>query len=91
MAAAAEAGGIEAAENAPPAKAPLVSAAAALLESVALSSLALAEGFAASPAPSRNVGIRKTAHAAVAIIFALNLIVVSCIARRDDPYTTAAG
>jgi hypothetical protein len=88
---AAEAAGIDAAENAPLGNDPPKSAATALLESAALSSLALAGGFAASSARSRHAGIRNTAHTAMAIIFALNLIVVSCTARRDDRYTTAAG
>jgi hypothetical protein len=53
------------------------SAATDELESAALSSLAPVGGFAASSAPNKNVGIRKTANAAVAIVFTLNLIVVS--------------
>jgi hypothetical protein len=91
MAAAAEAAGIDAAENAPLGNDLSGSAATATFESAAFASLSLVDGFAASSARSRNAGTRNAAHAAVAIIFALNLIVVSCTARRDDRYTTAAG
>jgi hypothetical protein len=47
------------------------------LESAALSSLAPADGFAASLAQSKNAGIKKTANAAVAIVLTLNFIFVS--------------
>jgi hypothetical protein len=47
------------------------------LESTDLSSLKPVEGFSAAKALSKNVGVRKTANAAVAIVFTLNLIVVS--------------
>ena len=70
---------------------PAGSAATPTLESAALSSLAPVDGFAASSAHIKSGGIRKTANAAVAIVFRLNLIVVSCTARRDDRNTTAAG
>jgi hypothetical protein len=47
------------------------------LEFAALSSLAPADGFAASPARSKIAGIRKMANAAVAIILTLNFIFAS--------------
>jgi hypothetical protein len=53
------------------------SAATDELESATLSSLAPVEGFSAVLALSKKVGVRKTANAAVAIVFTLNLIVVS--------------
>jgi hypothetical protein len=53
------------------------SAATDELESAFLSSLAPLEGFSPALALSKKVEVRKTASAAVAIVFALNLIVVS--------------
>jgi hypothetical protein len=44
---------------------------------------ALVDGFSAASARRLNAGIKSAANAAVAIIFTLNFIVVSCTARRD--------
>ena len=60
------------------------------LESAALSSFAPVGGFPAFSASNKNVGIKKTANDAVAIVLTLSLIVVSCAARRDHRKSIAA-
>lgn len=59
------------------------SALEASLEATAGSPLTPTDGFAASSALRLNADIKKMAHAAVAIIFVVDLIVASRTARRD--------
>jgi hypothetical protein len=54
------------------------------LDAPVSSALAIADGCAAAPAPSNNVGMKRAVNAAVAIILTLDLIVASRIARRDS-------